>query len=294
MNTLLFILCVVLSAALVISLLKIYSMRKSMEEIRTEFQAKLKDDTNTLITLTAGDKKLRQLAAQINRQLMIIRKKELKYRQGDQELKDAVTNISHDLRTPLTAVCGYMALLKKEDLSPQAQNYLSVIENRIAALKKLTEELFRYSVAISVQEYQIRETVSLNACLEESIAAFYVSLNEAGIIPQINIPEEKIKRVLNKNALSRIFENILNNALKYSDGDLIISLDLQGQICFTNTASHLDEISAGNLFNRFFTVETGRNSTGLGLAISKMLTEELGGTITASWNDQKLTICLSF
>ena len=193
MNTLLFILCVVLSAALVISLLKIYSMRKSMEEIRTEFQAKLKDDTNTLITLTAGDKKLRQLAAQINRQLMIIRKKELKYRQGDQELKDAVTNISHDLRTPLTAVCGYMALLKKEDLSPQVQNYLSVIENRIAALKKLTEELFRYSVAISVQEYQIRETVSLNACLEESIAAFYVSLNEAGIMPQINIPEEKIK-----------------------------------------------------------------------------------------------------
>ena len=294
MNTLLFILCGILAAALIISLLKIFSMRRSIDEIRTEFQAKLKEDTNTLITLTTGDKKICRLAAQINRQLAVIRKKELKYRQGDQELKDAVTNISHDLRTPLTAVCGYMSLLKKEHLSPQAMEYLSVIDNRIEALKKLTEELFRYSVIISIQEYHTRETVSLNACLEESIASFYVSFKEAGIIPQINIPQQKIKRVLNKNALSRIFENLLNNALKYSDKDLFISLNLQGEIYFTNTASSLDEISAGQLFNRFFTVENGKNSTGLGLAIAKMLTEELGGTISASWQNKQLTIKLCF
>jgi len=101
-------------------------------------------------------------------------------------------------------------------------------------------------------------------------------------------------RNLNKAALSRIFGNILNNALKYSDGDLEISMEKTGTITFTNTAAALDEVQVGRLFERFFTVETGRNSTGLGLAIAKTLAEQMGGRITAKYQEIKLTVSVMF
>lgn len=102
---------------------------------------------------------------------------------GDRELKEAVTNISHDLRTPLTAICGYLDLLEREDKSEAATRYLSLIENRVQALKQLTEELFRYSVILSTANDMNLEAVNINGVLEESVAAFYVALTERGITP---------------------------------------------------------------------------------------------------------------
>lgn len=147
---------------------------------------------------------------------------------GDRELKDAITNTSHDLRTPLTAICGYMELLARENTSESVRRYLNIIANRIDALKTLTEELFRYSVIVSVNPYDSRETVVLNHALEECVAGYYGALKEKGITPEISIPEARIERQLNKVALSRILENVIGNAVKYSDGDLMIVLSEQG------------------------------------------------------------------
>ena len=138
------------------------------------------------------------------------------------------------------------------------------------------------------------EPVNINAALEESIAAFYAELTDRNITPVIDISETAVIRDLNKAALSRIFGNILNNALKYSDGDLEISMEETGTITFTNTAAALDEVQVGRLFERFFTVETGRNSTGLGLAIAKTLAEQMGGRITAKYQETKLTVAVMF
>ena len=108
------------------------------------------------------------------------------------------------------------------------------------------------------------ETVCLNGVLEESIAAFYAALTSRGIQPQIHMSGKRIEKQLNRDALSRVFSNILNNALKYSDGDLEITLRDDGEIVFANTASGLNEIQVGKLFDRFFTVEAARNLGGLG------------------------------
>lgn len=249
---------------------KIHLMHKSVLEIEEAFETKLAADTNTLIDISSRDPYLCRLAASINTQLRILRKQRHRYLVGDRELKEAVTNISHDLRTPLTAICGYLDLLHKEPLSENAVRYLSLIENRTEAMKQLTEELFRYSVILSTQELEM-ETVCLNGVLEESIAAFYGALTSRGIQPQIHMSGKRIEKQLNRDALARVFSNILNNALKYSDGDLEITLRDDGKIVFSNTASRLNEIAVGKLFDRFFTVEAARNSGGLGLAISKTL-----------------------
>ena len=101
-------------------------------------------------------------------------------------------------------------------------------------------------------------------------------------------------RRLNQAALSRVFGNILDNAVKYSDGDLDISLSDDGKIIFSNTAISLDEVQVGKLFDRFYTVEAARRSTGLGLAIAKTLVEQMNGKIEANYKNKKISIFVSF
>ena len=293
MEHLLLIIIGILLLIIFVLLAKVYFLRKSAQEISEAFRDRLTADTNTLIDISTRDPYMRQLAADINMQLRLLRKQRHKYLTGDRELKEAVTNISHDLRTPLTAICGYLDLLEREEKSENTARYLSLIENRVDAMKQLTEELFRYSVILSTEEMAM-ETVHINGVLEESIAAFYGALTNRGIQPDIRITENRIERQLNREALGRVFSNILNNALKYSDGDLEVFLHDDGEIIFSNTTSRLNEVQVGKLFDRFFTVEAARNSNGLGLAISKTLVEQMGGSISAELTNNKLIIYIRF
>lgn len=288
------VLCAVLFVVNGILIMKIQGMRRAADEICQEFDARLGRDTNVGIDLTISDGKMRLLAAEIDRQMRRLRKEHIRYLQGDKELKEAVTNISHDLRTPLTAICGYMELLEQEEVSEKVRGYLAVVQERIDTLKQLTEELFRYSLVVSANQYEERESVNLNLALEESIAGYYGALKEAGITPRICIPEEKVMRQLNKAALSRILANVIGNAVKYSDGDLEITLSGNGCIVFRNHAKEMNQVLAERLFDRFYTVETGKNATGLGLSIARALTEQMGGEIFASYEEEYLVIEVRF
>lgn len=275
-------------------LLKIYILQKATKEMTDALADKLVTDTNTLIDISSGDRALRHLAGTINKALRKLRAERQRFQQGDTELKNAVTNISHDLRTPLTAICGYLDLLEEEEKSENVERYIEVIRNRSELLMQLTEELFQYSVISSGGKNTVREPVSLNRVLEESIASFYTALNEKGIRPKIQMPEENVIRALDHSSLARVFSNLLNNAMKYSDGDLDITLSETGKITFANTASGLNEVQVGKLFDRFYTVEAARKSTGLGLAIVRTLIEQMNGTISAVYFENKLSICISF
>ncbi len=273
---------------------KILILQKAAEEIADAFADRLQTDTNTLIDISSRDKHMCHLADTVNIQLQKLRTEHHRFRQGDTELKNAVTNISHDLRTPLTAICGYLALLEKEEKSETVKRYIDIIRNRSEMLTLLTEELFRYSVILSKDSDIAREPVVLNKVLEESIAAAYAALNERNIVPGIQMPEEKVVRMLDSAALSRVFSNLLNNAIKYSEGDLEITLRETGEIIFTNTAHGLNEVEVGKLFDRFFTVESARKSTGVGLTIARYLTEQMGGNISAEYDNGKLSIWIFF
>ncbi len=284
----------VMTVAIAALLVKIYLLQKSAREIEAAFADRLITDTNTLIDISTGDKYMRGLADAINVQLRKLRAERHRFRQGDTELKNAVTNISHDLRTPLTAICGYLDLLEQEEQSDAIKRYLGIIRNRTNLLTQLTEELFRYSVILTNEKDIVKESVDINGILEESVAAFYTALNERGIVPNIQMPTQKIVRTLDRSALTRVFSNLLNNAIKYSDGDLDITLSETGKITFINTASGLNAIQVGKLFDRFYTVEDAGKSTGLGLAIARALVEQMNGTISAKYEKSRLSICIVF
>lgn len=144
--------CILISLLILIIItliLKLISIRRSADELRESFAGSLNSDTNVGISVSTSDKKMKSLAADMDRQLKLLRKAQLDYMQGNRDLKTAVTNISHDLRTPLTSIYGYMELLRREGLSDAALHYLDIMENRIDALKSLTEALFDYSVVLT-------------------------------------------------------------------------------------------------------------------------------------------------
>lgn len=302
---------VLLGACVIIIIMlcvKILLMRKAAYEIREGVSYRLKTDTNTLIDIASRDTAMRALAESLNEELRILRRQRQIYYQGNLKLKEAVTNISHDIRTPLTAIRGYLELLQGEEKSENINRYLNIIEERTAVLGQLTEELFRYTVAVPTEisnnaEYNHEITMSkaeeiteedLGRLIEESVLASYAVLAQRGINPDVRLPEEKVKCRINKKATRRIVENILHNALKYSDGDLHITLNEQGEVLFANHAAALDEVQTGRLFDRFYTVENAKTATGLGLAIAKQLTEQTGGSIMAWYEEGMLYLKLRF
>ncbi len=278
--------CIIIIALCV----KIYLLKKSAKEIAVAFADKLQTDTNTLICISSNDKDMRRLAADINTQLKILRREHQRYTQGDTELKTAITNISHDLRTPLTAICGYLDVMKREEKPQKIEKYLDIIADRAELMKQLTEELFKYSVILSTDSMAETEDILVNQVLEDSIMGYYAALTEKGITPKIELTEKKIVRKINRASLSRVFSNLINNAIKYSDGDLEIILSDSGIIKFSNTARKLTAVQVEHLFDRFYTVETARNSTGLGLSIARTLVEQMGGDIYAEQHGKKLII----
>ena len=280
----------VLAAALCFCAVKIVLMKRSAREIRSQFAQKLNDDTNTQIDITSADKDIRALADDINKQLSVLRTEYLKNSQGNLELKNAITNISHDLRTPLTAICGYLDMIKKTDDKELIQKYLGIIRERAELMKQLTEELFRYSVILSDDTPKKAEDVCVNRMLEESIAAFFPALSQRGITPTIDITKKRVVRNVDPAELERVFSNILSNAVKYCENDLDITMTEGGRITFSNTAGGLSPVQVQQLFDRFYTVEAARNSTGLGLSIARTLVERMGGQIGAQYTDGRLVI----
>ena len=287
-------LCAALALAVLVLVVRLYLLQKSLDEIGRQLGERLSTDTNSPIFLPSRDAHTRKLAAELNVQLKELRRQRQRFEAGDRELKEAVTNVSHDLRTPLTAICGYLELLEKGDNSPDQARYLALIADRAEAMKRLSEELLRYSVAASGEDEPQLEPVDLNAAVEEAVASFYGALVEGGVTPSVSLPGERVVRNLDRAALSRVLGNLLGNALKYSGGDLDVVLEEDGTITLSNAAPGLDEVQVGRLFDRFYTVESARHSTGLGLSIARALTERMGGTVSARYGDGRLSVILRF
>lgn len=287
-------LCGALAALALALLVKLCLLQKGLDDIAAQLGERIFSDTNNLVFLSARDPHARKLAAELNIQLKQLRRLRQKYENGDRELKEAVTNVSHDLRTPLTAICGYLELLERRGSDSDAARYLTLIGERVEAMKRLTDELLRYSVAAGREDALTLEPVDLNGAVEAAAASFYGAFVKRGISPQVSLPEERVTSMLDRAALSRVLGNLLSNALKYSEGDLRMELSADGAITLSNDAPGLDEVTVGRLFDRFYTVETGRGSTGLGLSIAKALTEYMGGSIDARYEAGRLWMVLCF
>ena len=272
--------------------IKLYFLKKSLKEIRISLGKILKTDTNQLLTISSTDKEMKAFVNDLNKELQNLRKEKLEYENGNQELKKIITNISHDMRTPLTAIQGYVDLMKEN--TEKQEEYRQIIEKKTEELTLLTDQLFDFSKTMDIGIKIKKEKCCINEILEEVLANMYPIFKEKQIRPKLDICKQKIYRNLDKHSINRIFENILSNVCKYSNGDFKVTLDTEGVITFSNKATSLDEISVQKIFDRYFTVENAKKSTGLGLSISKQLVELNGGTISARYIKGNLIVNICF
>ena len=203
------ILTVALAIGMLFAMIRNRLMKLDLRDLTEQIEKKLNSDTNVSLYVSGRDKQLCTMTDKLNKQLDLLRKQQLQYQHGNTELKTAVTNISHDLRTPLTAIAGNLYMIGKTNDLSEIREYIAVIEERTETMKQLTEELFRYSMIVSNESKEGTEEVFVNQVLAESISSFYPVLTEKGITPQIHITDARIVRNISKSDLTRVFSNLL-------------------------------------------------------------------------------------
>lgn len=213
----------------------------------------------------------------------------------EEELRETMANLSHDIRTPLTSLEGYFYLLK-ENHSPEEQHrYMEIMEERIGRLREMLEELFMYT-KLQDEEYRLEmERVSLTKLTQQSVLSFYEELKKRGITPEVAMPEQNIEIEGNEAAVSRVLQNIMKNALEHSVGDLSLQLYEQEGCAFfvcSNRVAHPQDIDIEQVFKRFYRADAARtrSSTGLGLSIASGLMVKMEGELTASLEEDTFMI----
>lgn len=303
-----FIISIILFVICMILIIKIYLNNKDIKKIGENLEEILTNDTNNLITVSTSNKQIKKVAGKLNTELKKLRKVKIQYENGSEELKRTITNISHDMRTSLTAISGYIELMENNIEAEEVNNskskiirreenkqkYLKIIKRKTSELIELTEQLFKFSTTMDTLWKIDKENCCINEILEEILAEYYSIFKKKNIVPEINICNEMIYKNLNKNSLIRIFENILSNMIKYSDGNFKIKLERSGKIIFSNKAKKLDTTTVQKIFDRYFTVENANNVTGVGLSIAKQLVEINEGNIIAKYMDGNLVIEVQF
>ena len=290
MNISLLIITIILFLICIFLAVKLYVIKQSIKEIEKSFSKILRTDTNNIIAISSSDKDIKNLTINLNNNLSELRGQKLQYKNGNQELKKIITNISHDLRTPLTAIKGYVDLIEQEKLSNNQKKYLKVIQKKSNELTELTGQLFEYTKLIDIDVKIKKEECCINEILEETLVSYYSIFKEQDIIPNISICSTKVYKIVNKISIIRVFENILSNVIKYSNGDLKVEMQENGTITFSNKATSLDETTVQKIFDRYFSVENAKESTGIGLSIAKQLIELNNGSIKAEYVNGYLII----
>ena len=298
--TILIVLCVVLVIALAAAIVKIVLLRRGFDELTDNIEDQVNCETQIPITLTTSDTHARRTAETLNKELNKLQDERNRYMDGNRRISQAVTEISHDIRTPLTAINSYLDLIKDETDEELKAQYLERIKSRTLSLSDLTDELFKYSTSTEQSIYSVQaekkdsEDIDICRVLEECMLSFYAAFTKKGIEPCIEIPEHPVPVMCDLKSANRIFENIISNALKYADGSLEVKLDDAGCVVFSNPAPDLTPVSAAKLFDRYYTVNEGSTSTGLGFSIAKELITGNGGSIDSELKDGILSIIVRF
>ena len=296
----LIVLCIILVIVLIAAIIKIVLLRRGFDELTENIEDQVNGKTQIPVTLTTTDPHAKKTAVVLNRELNNLQKERNEYIDGNRKVAEAVTAISHDIRTPLTAINSYLDLMKDEEDEKVKEQYLERIKSRTLSLSDMADELFKYSTSTDQAKYQSEEpskaSEAIDICrvLEECILSFYAAFNDKGIEPQIELPEHPVMVLCDHKSANRVFENIISNALKYADGSFDVNLDDNAVATFSNPAPDMTPVSAAKLFDRYFTVNEGSSSTGLGFSIAKELVTANGGSIDADLVDGVLTIKVRF
>ena len=284
------IVCVISVVISLICIVFVITYRNQIRSLNNQIKYINEHETNMMLTREMNLREINEFVDNLNELIEKNNKKQLEVQRKDEKLKEVITNISHDIRTPLTSLNGYFELLDNTQNIEKRKEYSSIIRERILCLKEMLEQLFTYT-KLQNGEYRFEiEKIDIKEKFIGILLEFREEFKKADIEPIINLPEEQIFLDSNSMAFTRIMQNIIKNAIvhgeKYFEAQMEI-IDLKDgkyvKIIVKNDACNIEEIDVSKVFERFYKVDKSRSqiSTGLGLAIAKEMTEKMGGTIEA-------------
>ena len=288
----LWIACGLLAAALIAALIKLALLKGDISQLNKRLGEITQTDTNAQLTTNTFDRDVIALAQSANALIAKSRRDIITTQRTEADLKRAITNISHDLRTPLTSAKGYLQILENTPHDEQTTRCLTIIRGRLDSLTALMDNLFAFSQALE-GNVNIQKTNIGNA-LRDALTDSYAELENKGFAVESHIPDTPVYCLCDTGALKRILQNLLKNAYVHGKDYLRVSLS-GGTIEIANKTHDIDSIDISRIFDRFYTADAARTHkrTGLGLAIAKELTEKMGGSISAEAERDMLAVRIS-
>lgn len=287
---------VLLSISVLILFLYIIFILKQLKSINKQLDKRLIENTRQPLNIELFNKTITNLSKNINRCLKLEEKRRLESINDQKQFKELISNISHDLRTPLTSIKGYQQLLEKTPLDKHQVQLLKTAQKSTDELGLLIENFFEYSYLVTAKTEPNLEKININNLIVECILSYIAIFEEKNL--NVNIKETPPVFVLgDKNMLIRIIENLLNNCAKHSLGDIDIKIEFlqNAKITFTNPINQDTNINVDKLFHRFYTSDSTRNkSTGLGLSIVEFLVKQMDGNVGAYLNKTDHTLSIFF
>ena len=244
-------------------------------------------EDNRIVKLPQPDKDLEALLGTVNHALAAVREQGVAYARHEAELKAQVESISHDLRTPLTAIVGYLALLDEEGMDADTRASLATVRRKADALQRLIAQFYELSQARNEDAPLACEPVEAGRLVRESVAGRYRLFEERGLEVRLRVPDRPVRVRGDEGALERVVENLVHNAGKYarSTFDVEVGEALGGRVTatFANDVDAAFSCEVERLFEPFYTADAARSGerSGLGLAIARSLVGQMGGTLDA-------------
>lgn len=276
----------ILVGVIIVLVCILVSYMRQVKDICRQLLFLKEHESNMLITKEIKLGKIKELTDLLNEMLKDRREEVVQYVKKERMIADTYTNLSHDIRTPLTSMDGYFQLLETCSDEADRKRYIGIIQERIESLKEMLEELFTYT-KLKNEIYELKkERQNLTQILKETLFSYYDEWAEKGIVPEFELTDEAVMIMGNGQALRRVIQNIMKNGLDHGNKELKIRLEKKGnraELVFKNKVEHPSEIDLQRVFERFYKADEARskNSTGLGLSITKGFVLKMGGEIDA-------------
>lgn len=280
--------------------IRFYRLKANLKRAERELRnIEQNPEENRILLISFPDKEADAFLKTMNDYILLTRKERILYKNREKELRAQIENISHDLRTPLTAIIGYLELMERDRLCPEDQEAMEVIERKARSLQSLIGNFYDLS-RLEMSDYHLSmEKMDVARFARETTLLSYQQFEQRSLSVELSLGEVPVFIEADAGAMERIFNNMLQNALRYAESFLRISIcrkEGQVRLVFENDTAALKESDIPHLFERFYVQERSRTSqsTGLGLTINRLLAEAMDGSVGAELKEGKLRVWYEF
>lgn len=294
------ILCVVLLMIVLFLVVYLLLLRKSITDTNRQMDEIEKyPERNRQLKAITTDQGLEELQAKINLIYADRQKERIIYQRRETKIREEIENISHDLRTPLTSILGYLDLLGDSTTQEERTEYLELIKKRARLLQGFIQDFYEIS-RIEADDYPLTlDIINIQGLLKDTLVTYYNDFEKKKLAVTVELNDKPAYIIADKIQIMRVLNNLLQNALKYADEIFIVEEELSGDyyvLRLINDKNNLNENEVKHIFERFYTGDHSRSnqSTGLGLTITRILVEKMNGMIEARLKEDLFVVEVSW